>query len=170
VTGYDRPGINPKTGRPWVDATGAFLPEAAAFRKLHSDTVREDGHDLPTAGWLEFVAPLTPARRRGLTESAIRAAVGLDVLATKVAVDFQALTSEGGDSCIKRNLDAGEFRDGKWLDAKFHDVKCPEKDKSLCPAVTQARLVRFIPNWTDSGAPQPFGTQALAGHRRRRRK
>ena len=32
--------------------------------------------------------------------------VGLDVLATKVAVDFQGLTSEGGDSCIKRNLDA----------------------------------------------------------------
>jgi len=27
-----------------------------------------------------------------------RSAVGLDVLATKVAVDFQALTSEGGDN------------------------------------------------------------------------
>jgi hypothetical protein len=81
VTGYNRSGINPKTGRPWVDATGAFLPEAAAFRKLHSDTVRADGHDLPTAGWLEFVAPLTPARRRGLTESAIRSTSGLDVVA-----------------------------------------------------------------------------------------
>src|SRR4030095_5629501 len=35
-----------------------------------------------------------------------RPGVGLDVLATKVAVDFQGLTSEGGHSCIKRNLDA----------------------------------------------------------------
>ena len=35
-----------------------------------------------------------------------RPRVGLDVLATKVAVDFQGLTSEGGDGCIKRNLDA----------------------------------------------------------------
>ena len=41
--------------------------------------------------------------------------VGLDVLATKVAVDFQALTSEGGDSCIKRNLDA--LRDATGVDA-----------------------------------------------------
>ena len=38
--------------------------------------------------------------------SGSRPSVGLDVLATKVAVDFQGLTSEGGDSCIKRNLDA----------------------------------------------------------------
>ena len=43
-----------------------------------------------------------------LSASSVRRppAVGLDVLATKVAVDFQGLTSEGGDSCIKRNLDA----------------------------------------------------------------
>ena len=75
-----------------------------------------------------------------------------------------------GPGAISVAMYAGEFRDGKWLDAKFHDVKCPEKDKSLCPAVTQGRLVRFIPNWTDSGAPQPFATQLLAGYRRRRRK
>jgi hypothetical protein len=31
-----------------------------------------------------------------------RPAVGLDVLATKVAVDFQGLTSETGDNCVKR--------------------------------------------------------------------
>jgi hypothetical protein len=44
-----------------------------------------------------------------------RPGVGLDVLATKVAVDFQGLTSEGGDNCIKRNLDA--LRDAAELDA-----------------------------------------------------
>ena len=44
-----------------------------------------------------------------------RPGVGLDVLATKVAVDFQGLTSEGGDSCIKRNLDA--LREATELDA-----------------------------------------------------
>src|SRR4030095_116905 len=35
-----------------------------------------------------------------------RPGVGLDVLATKVAVDFQGLTSEGGARCITRTLDA----------------------------------------------------------------
>jgi len=44
-----------------------------------------------------------------------RPAVGLDVLATKVAVDFQGLTSEGGDSCVKRNLDA--LREATGVDA-----------------------------------------------------
>ena len=44
-----------------------------------------------------------------------RPGVGLDVLATKVAVDFQGLTSEGGDSCIKRNLEA--LREAAGLDA-----------------------------------------------------
>jgi diguanylate cyclase (GGDEF)-like protein/PAS domain S-box-containing protein len=43
------------------------------------------------------------------------AGVGLDVLVTKVSVDFQALTSEGADSCIKRNLDA--LRDATGVDA-----------------------------------------------------
>ena len=47
--------------------------------------------------------------------SAGRPGVGLDVLATKIAVDFQGLTSEGGDSCIKRNLDA--LREAAELDA-----------------------------------------------------
>jgi diguanylate cyclase (GGDEF)-like protein/PAS domain S-box-containing protein len=41
--------------------------------------------------------------------------VGLDVLATKVAVDFQGLTSEGGDNCVRRNLDA--LRDATDVDA-----------------------------------------------------
>jgi len=41
--------------------------------------------------------------------------VGLDVLVTKVAVDFQALSSEGGDNCVKRNLDA--LREATGLDA-----------------------------------------------------
>ena len=39
-------------------------------------------------------------------EGGSRPTVGLDVLATKVAVDFQSLSSEGGDSCVKRNLAA----------------------------------------------------------------
>lgn len=81
VTGYNRSGINTKTGRPWVDATGAFLPEAHAFRRLHGETELVDGHNIPWAGWLEFVAPLTPARRRGLAETSIRTTPALDVLA-----------------------------------------------------------------------------------------
>ena len=41
--------------------------------------------------------------------------VGLDVLVTKVAVDFVGLSSEAGDSCVKRNLDA--LREATGVDA-----------------------------------------------------
>src|SRR3954451_13064075 len=41
--------------------------------------------------------------------------VGLDVLVTKVAVDFLGLTSEAGDNCVKRNLEA--LRDTTGVDA-----------------------------------------------------
>ena len=44
-----------------------------------------------------------------------RATVGLDVLVTKVAVDFQSLSSEAGDASVKRNLDA--LRDAAGVDA-----------------------------------------------------
>lgn len=81
ATGYNRSGINPKTGRPWQDATGAFLPEAQAFRRLHGEPEMVDGHCIPKMGWLEYVAPLTPAKRRGLAETSIRSIAGLDVLA-----------------------------------------------------------------------------------------
>jgi hypothetical protein len=47
--------------------------------------------------------------------SGSRPPVGLDVLATKVAVDFQGLSSEGGDSCVKRNLEA--LREATGVDA-----------------------------------------------------
>jgi hypothetical protein len=68
VTGYNRSGINPKTGRPWQDATGAFLPESKAFIKLHGGSR------------LELVSPQTPAKRRLLVESAIRGEPGLEVV------------------------------------------------------------------------------------------
>ena len=44
-----------------------------------------------------------------------RVAVGLDVLVTKVSVDFQSLTSEAGDNCVKRNLEA--LREATDVDA-----------------------------------------------------
>ena len=44
-----------------------------------------------------------------------RPAVGLDVLVTKVALDFVALTSEAGDNSVKRNLDA--LREATGVDA-----------------------------------------------------
>jgi diguanylate cyclase (GGDEF)-like protein/PAS domain S-box-containing protein len=44
-----------------------------------------------------------------------RTPVGIDVLVTKVAVDFLGLTSEAGDNCIKRNLDA--LREATQVDA-----------------------------------------------------
>jgi hypothetical protein len=33
---HNKPGINPKTGKPWVDATHAFIPEAKAFMRHHA--------------------------------------------------------------------------------------------------------------------------------------
>lgn len=36
----NKPGINPNTGAPWQDSTGAFAPEAKAFAGLHG--VEED--------------------------------------------------------------------------------------------------------------------------------
>jgi diguanylate cyclase (GGDEF)-like protein/PAS domain S-box-containing protein len=44
-----------------------------------------------------------------------RPTVGLDVLVTKVALDFVALTSETGDNSVKRNLDA--LREATGVDA-----------------------------------------------------
>lgn len=35
---HDRPGINPKTGHEWNDATAAFVPEAKAFAARHNLT------------------------------------------------------------------------------------------------------------------------------------
>jgi hypothetical protein len=35
AAGYDRPGVNARTGRPWRDATGAFIPEAREFVRIH---------------------------------------------------------------------------------------------------------------------------------------
>ena len=45
----------------------------------------------------------------------VRSAVGLDVLVTKVALDFVGLTSEAGDNCVKRNLEA--LREATGTDA-----------------------------------------------------
>jgi hypothetical protein len=36
---YDRPGVNPATGRPYRDATQAFQPEAEEFARLHGGRV-----------------------------------------------------------------------------------------------------------------------------------
>jgi len=69
ATGYDSPGINPKTGLPWADATGAFLPEEKAFRALHG------------GARLEYVTRIPAADRRNLAESSIVAEPGLEVLA-----------------------------------------------------------------------------------------
>ena len=60
-----------------------------------SDPEVGEGPDVP-----DFLATQTVFGNGG------RPPVGLDVLATKVAVDFQALTSETGDNCVKRNLEA----------------------------------------------------------------
>lgn len=77
-----------------------------------------------------------------------RSTVGLDVLVTKVSVDFQALTSEGGDGCVKRNLEA--LRDATSVDA-------------LCIALYDAerRTVERVASAT--GLFAPFDPMVLKG-------
>ncbi len=77
-----------------------------------------------------------------------RPAVGLDVLVTKVAVDFLGLTSEAGDSCIKRNLDA--LRDITGVDA-------------ICIALfdNERRVIERVASAT--GLLAPFEPQVLKG-------
>jgi diguanylate cyclase (GGDEF)-like protein/PAS domain S-box-containing protein len=77
-----------------------------------------------------------------------RNTVGLDVLATKVALDFQALTSDGGDGCVKRNLDA--LREATSLDA-------------ICIALFDAdkRVIERVASAT--GLLSPFDPQVMKG-------
>ena len=61
--------------------------------------------------------------------------------------------------------------DGSWVPAKyFNPVTCREADKAFCPAITSAKVVRFVPNFADGKSPQPFSV-TLDGtrHRKRRR-
>ena len=77
-----------------------------------------------------------------------RATVGLDVLVTKVAVDFQGLTSEAGDNSVKRNL--GALREATQTDAMFIALLDPEK-----------RIVDRIASAV--GLLAPFDPQVLKG-------
>ncbi len=77
-----------------------------------------------------------------------RVAVGLDVLVTKVSVDFQSLTSEAGDNSVKRNLEA--LREATGVDA-------------ICIALFDAekRVVDRIASAT--GLLAPFDPHVLKG-------
>jgi diguanylate cyclase (GGDEF)-like protein/PAS domain S-box-containing protein len=77
-----------------------------------------------------------------------RPTVGLDVLVTKVSVDFQALSTEGGDSCVKRNLEA--LRDATGVDAICIALYDPEK-----------KIVERVVSAT--GLLAPFDPQVMKG-------
>ena len=77
-----------------------------------------------------------------------RPTVGLDVLVTKVALDFVGLTSETGDNSVKRNLDA--LREATGVDA-------------ICIALLDAekRLIERVAGAT--GLLSQFDPQILKG-------
>src|SRR5271168_1249337 len=56
--------------------------------------------------------------RRGTRPSANLSTVGLDVLCTKVAVDFQTMTAETAAECIAANLEL--LREATRTDASLH--------------------------------------------------
>jgi diguanylate cyclase (GGDEF)-like protein/PAS domain S-box-containing protein len=72
-----------------------------------------------------------------------RPSVGLDVLVTKVAVDFVALTSEAGDNCVKRNLDA--LREATGVDAICIALLDPDKKHIERVAGATGLLAPFDP-------------------------
>src|SRR6185312_11225424 len=51
------------------------------------------------------------------TRRSPRPVLGLDVTCTKIAVDFQSMSEEGADACIRQNLDA--LREATGTDATF---------------------------------------------------
>jgi diguanylate cyclase (GGDEF)-like protein/PAS domain S-box-containing protein len=77
-----------------------------------------------------------------------RGIAGLDVLVTKVAVDFVALTSESGDSCVQRNLEA--LRESAGLDA-------------ICIALLDADKAKIERVAAATGLLAPFDPQVLKG-------
>ena len=72
-----------------------------------------------------------------------RPTVGLDVLTTKVSVDFLALTSETGDNCIKRDLDA--LREAVDVDAICIALFNPDKTTIERVASATGLLTPFDP-------------------------
>jgi diguanylate cyclase (GGDEF)-like protein/PAS domain S-box-containing protein len=77
-----------------------------------------------------------------------RPMVGLDVLVTKVCVDFQALTSETGDNSVKRNLEA--LREATGVDAIC--IALFDTDKKIVDRIAAA-----------TGLLAPFDPQVLKG-------
>ena len=77
-----------------------------------------------------------------------RPAVGLDVLVTKVAVDFVGLTSEAGDNCVKRNLDA--LREATGVDA-------------ICIALLDGERKHIERVAASTGLVTPFDPQVMKG-------
>jgi diguanylate cyclase (GGDEF)-like protein/PAS domain S-box-containing protein len=77
-----------------------------------------------------------------------RPSVGLDVLVTKVAVDFVGLTSEAGDNCVKRNLEA--LRESTGVDA-------------ICIALLDAERATIERVASATGLLAPFDPQVLKG-------
>jgi diguanylate cyclase (GGDEF)-like protein/PAS domain S-box-containing protein len=73
---------------------------------------------------------------------------GLDVLVTKVAVDFVGLTSEAGDQCVKRNLEA--LRESAGVDA-------------ICIALLDADRLAIERVASATGLLAPFDPQVLKG-------
>ena len=74
--------------------------------------------------------------------------VGLDVLVTKVAVDFVGLTSEAGDGCVKRNLEA--LRDATGVDA-------------ICIALLDVNRTVIERVASATGLLAPFDPQVMKG-------
>jgi hypothetical protein len=64
----------------------------------------------------------------------------------------------------------GDYRDGAWVPAKFVDMACSlaTRDDAACPAITEAKLVRFGLNPRTPQYPQPF-TVTLERRRRSRK-
>jgi PAS domain-containing protein len=105
--------LHDKRIKVWNSSEGRASGAATLSRDRYRGSPERNGHfaDRSRAGHLRHRFPCHAERVRQRRSPA----VGIDVLATKVALDFQSLSSEGGGNTVKRNLEA--LRDATGVEA-----------------------------------------------------
>jgi hypothetical protein len=108
ASSVNKKGINAKTGRPWRDATGAFLPGAALFFKSVSETQKVSLHRIDCVNQ-------AMVKREALVLQALRQQPAADLVAFfchGLRNSIQAgLTSANCDRFVKQVASAGGVHD-----------------------------------------------------------
>ena len=93
----------------------------------------------------DVLSPQTWPRR------GIRPTVGLDVICTKIAVDFQTMTAQTAADCLVANLEL--LREATRADAVFHGASTRRRRVFIDVQVARGMLA--------TGNPEQFAAKAL---------